>query len=89
MRPGPGQRFEIIAPTDDLPKLLAGADLAVSASGTSTWELLCLGLAAALVWVVDNQIIGYERTIARGYAAGLGQARALRRRPPSACCVTC
>ena len=70
---GPGQRFDIIAPTDDLPKLLAGADLAVSASGTSTWELLCLGLPAALVWVVDNQILGYERTIARGYAAGLGQ----------------
>jgi spore coat polysaccharide biosynthesis predicted glycosyltransferase SpsG len=70
---GPGQRFEIIAPTDDLPELLAGADLAVSASGTSTWELLCLGLASALVWVVDNQIQGYERTIAHGYAAGLGR----------------
>jgi spore coat polysaccharide biosynthesis predicted glycosyltransferase SpsG len=70
---GPGQHFEIIAPTDDLPKLLAGADLAVSASGTSTWELLCLGLASALVWVVDNQILGYERTIAHGYAAGLGR----------------
>jgi spore coat polysaccharide biosynthesis predicted glycosyltransferase SpsG len=70
---GPGQHFEIISPTDDLPKLLAGADLAVSASGTSTWELLCLGLASALVWVVDNQIPGYERTIAHGYAAGLGR----------------
>ncbi|HEY0534058.1 MAG TPA: spore coat protein [Actinoplanes sp.] len=70
---GPGQHFEIIAPTDDLPKLLVGADLAVSASGTSTWELLCLGLASALVWVVDNQILGYERTIAHGYAAGLGR----------------
>nr|WP_296063600.1 spore coat protein [uncultured Actinoplanes sp.] len=69
----PGQRFDVIAPTDDLPKLLAGADLAVSASGTSTWELLCLGLPSALVWVVDNQILGYERTIARGYAAGIGQ----------------
>ncbi|MGK5680481.1 PseG/SpsG family protein [Actinoplanes sp. URMC 104] len=71
--PGEGQRFDIIAPTDDLPKLLAGADLAVSASGTSTWELLCLGLPAALVWVVDNQILGYEKTIARGYGAGLGR----------------
>jgi spore coat polysaccharide biosynthesis predicted glycosyltransferase SpsG len=70
---GPGQRFEILAPTDDLPKLLAGADLAVSASGTSTWELLCLGLPAALVWVVDNQILGYERMMARGFAAGLGR----------------
>jgi spore coat polysaccharide biosynthesis predicted glycosyltransferase SpsG len=73
VEPGAGQHFEIISPTDDLPKLLAGADLAVSASGTSTWELLCLGLASALVWVVDNQIIGYERTIAHGFAAGLGR----------------
>ncbi len=71
--PGEGQRFDIIPPTDDLPKLLAEADLAVSASGTSTWELLCLGLPAALVWVVDNQILGYDRTIARGYGAGLGR----------------
>jgi spore coat polysaccharide biosynthesis predicted glycosyltransferase SpsG len=70
---GPGQRLEVIPPTDDLPKLLAGADLAVSASGTSTWELLCLGLPAALVWVVDNQILGYERVMARGIAAGIGQ----------------
>jgi spore coat polysaccharide biosynthesis predicted glycosyltransferase SpsG len=71
--PGPGQRLEIVGPTDELPEMLAGADLAVSASGTSTWELLCLGLPAALTWVVDNQILGYERTLARGYAAGLGQ----------------
>jgi spore coat polysaccharide biosynthesis predicted glycosyltransferase SpsG len=71
--PGDGQRLDVIAPTDDLPKLLAGADLAVSASGTSTWELLCLGLPAALVWVVDNQILGYDRTIARGFGAGLGR----------------
>ncbi|WP_250029039.1 PseG/SpsG family protein [Paractinoplanes maris] len=71
--PAEGQRFEIIPPTDDLPKLLAEADLAVSASGTSTWELLCLGLPAALVWVVDNQILGYDRTVARGYGAGLGR----------------
>jgi spore coat polysaccharide biosynthesis predicted glycosyltransferase SpsG len=70
---GEGQSFEIIDPTDRLPELLADADLVISASGTSTWELLCLGRAAALVWVVDNQIIGYERTVAHGYAAGLGR----------------
>jgi spore coat polysaccharide biosynthesis predicted glycosyltransferase SpsG len=81
--PGPGQRLEIIDPTDGLPKLLADADLVVSASGTSTWELLCLGLPAALVWVVDNQILGYGRTIERGLAAGLGHLRDL----PSAAAV--
>ena len=77
LRPGPGQRLEVIAPTDRLPALLAGADLAVSASGTSTWELLCLGRPAALVWVVENQLIGYGRTTARGLAAGLGHLPAL------------
>ncbi|MFI5494475.1 PseG/SpsG family protein [Actinoplanes sp. NPDC051859] len=76
--PAPGQRLEIIDPTDELPKVLADADLVLSASGTSTWELLCLGLPAALVWVVDNQILGYERTTARGLAAGLGHLPALR-----------
>lgn len=77
VRADEGQRFEIIDPTDRLPGLLADADLVVSASGTSTWELLCLGRAAALVQVVDNQIQGYERTIAHGYAAGLGRLGAL------------
>ncbi|WP_045740599.1 PseG/SpsG family protein [Actinoplanes rectilineatus] len=73
VRAGPGQRFEIIDPTDHLPELLVDADLVISASGTSTWELLCLGRAAALLWVVDNQIPGYERTVARGFAAGIGR----------------
>jgi spore coat polysaccharide biosynthesis predicted glycosyltransferase SpsG len=77
LQPGPGQKLEVITPTDRLPELLAGADLVLSASGTSTWELLCLGLPAALVWVVDNQILGYERTTARGLAAGLGHLPAL------------
>lgn len=77
LTPRAGQQLEVIAPTDELPKLLADADLAVSASGTSTWELLCLGLPAALVWVVDNQILGYERTVERRLAAGLGHLPAL------------
>ena len=78
LTPGPGQRLEVLPPTDALPKLLADADLAVSASGTSTWELLCLGLPAALVWVVDNQIIGYGRAVERGLAAGVGHLPSLR-----------
>ena len=35
------------------------ADLVVSAAGTSTWELLCLGAPSALVCVVDNQRESY------------------------------
>ena len=83
LAPGPGQRIEIIAPTDELPKLLADADVVVSASGTSTWELLCLGAPAALIWVADNQILGYERAVARGLAAGLGRLSALETPGPA------
>ncbi|HWH01086.1 MAG TPA: spore coat protein [Pilimelia sp.] len=78
LRPAAGQAVTPVAPTDRLPELLAGADLAVSASGTSTWELLCLGVPSALVWVVDNQWLGYRRVTARGLAAGLGRLDDLR-----------
>ncbi|NUO58116.1 MAG: spore coat protein [Hamadaea sp.] len=72
LTPGPGQELRIIDPTDRLPEHIAAADVVVSASGTSTWELLCLGAAAAMVWVVDNQWLGYERVMARGLTAGIG-----------------
>jgi spore coat polysaccharide biosynthesis predicted glycosyltransferase SpsG len=68
----PGQCVTPIAPTDRLPALAADADLVVSAAGTSTWELLCLGVPTALMRVADNQRIGYDATVARGLTAGLG-----------------
>lgn len=84
VEPGPGQTITVLPPTDDLPALLAGADLAVSASGTSTWELLCLGVPSALVWVVDNQRLGYHRAVARRLVAGLGRLADLNDGQPPA-----
>jgi spore coat polysaccharide biosynthesis predicted glycosyltransferase SpsG len=69
---GDGQHVEVIGPTSQLAKAVVASDLAVSASGTSTWELLCLGATAGLVCVVDNQVMGYERAIATGAAVGVG-----------------
>jgi spore coat polysaccharide biosynthesis predicted glycosyltransferase SpsG len=73
LEPCPGQSVRVVAPTDELPELMTQADLVVSASGTSTWEILCLGVPAALVWVVENQLIGFDRVVGRGLAAGLGR----------------
>ncbi|HEX7745990.1 MAG TPA: spore coat protein [Micromonosporaceae bacterium] len=73
LKTGPGQELRVIGPTDDLPDLIARTDVVVSASGTSTWELLCLGASAALIWVVDNQQLGFDRVVARGLAVGLGR----------------
>lgn len=73
IRPGPQQTVRAVPPTDALPDLIATADLVVSAAGTSTWELCCLGVPSALVCVVDNQRDSYRRVIREGVAAGLGE----------------
>ncbi|PMR61858.1 spore coat protein [Verrucosispora sp. ts21] len=70
--PAPGQTLTVLPPTGRLPDLIAAADLVVSAAGTSTWELCCLGAPSALVCVVDNQRESYHRVVAAGLAAGLG-----------------
>lgn len=51
----------------DLPALMAAATLAVSAAGSTCWELCCLGVPAVLLVLADNQI---------GVAAGLEAAGA-------------
>jgi spore coat polysaccharide biosynthesis predicted glycosyltransferase SpsG len=72
----PGQSVTPIPPTDRLPALAAAADFVVTAAGTATWELLCLGVPSALIWVADNQRSAYESTVARGLTAGLGRITA-------------
>ncbi|MGC4810934.1 PseG/SpsG family protein [Micromonospora sp. DT228] len=71
--PGRGQIIRPAPPTSTLPDLITEADLVVSAAGTSTWELCCLGAPAALVCVVDNQRESYTRVVRHGLAAGLGE----------------
>jgi spore coat polysaccharide biosynthesis predicted glycosyltransferase SpsG len=84
---GAGQRVEVIGPTSQLARAVVDADLVVSASGTSTWELLCLGATAGLVCVVDNQEMGYERAVATGAAVGVGVLSDLKEDPAAAAAV--
>jgi spore coat polysaccharide biosynthesis predicted glycosyltransferase SpsG/ribosomal protein S18 acetylase RimI-like enzyme len=63
---------EVMAPTPDLPALLASADVVVSAAGVTLLELCCIGVPTALVRIADNQKAGYEAAVAQGLAAGLG-----------------
>lgn len=61
--PGCRAHFQV----DDMAALMARADLALGATGGSTWERACLGLPALVVSVADNQ-----HPIARaGQEAGL------------------
>ncbi|MBO1755633.1 PseG/SpsG family protein [Allobranchiibius sp. CTAmp26] len=67
-----GQQVRVVAPAPDFGALVADADLVISASGSSVWELLCMGVPAAVVCVVDNQEQGYRQCLDRGVVAGLG-----------------
>lgn len=82
-----GQHVEVIGPTSQLAAAVVASDLVVSASGTSTWELLCLGATAGLVCVVDNQVMGYERAVATGAAVGVGVLSDLKADPTGAAAV--
>lgn len=57
-------RFQIIVDAADMPALFAWADLAITAGGSTCWELAFLGLPAMAVVLADNQ-----EPIARGLAA--------------------
>ncbi|MDP1671587.1 MAG: UDP-2,4-diacetamido-2,4,6-trideoxy-beta-L-altropyranose hydrolase, partial [Burkholderiales bacterium] len=51
-RPG----YQIHVQTSNMAALMAGADLAIGASGATTWERCCLGLPSIVFAVADNQL---------------------------------
>lgn len=63
--------ISVLAPTPLLPELLGGADISISAAGTSAWELCTLGIPSVLLAVVDNQDESLERLVAGGFALGV------------------
>lgn len=56
----------------DLPRLFADHDLVVCASGTTVWELCCIGTPMAVIHVTDNQRAVYDALLEAGAALGLG-----------------
>jgi UDP-2,4-diacetamido-2,4,6-trideoxy-beta-L-altropyranose hydrolase len=71
-------RAELIAGDADMPELMAWADLAVSAAGSTSWELAFMGVPMVAVILAENQ-----RRIARSLeeaqvAVGLGWHATLR-----------
>ncbi len=66
---GPSVRavsIRLLRNTFDMPKLMADADVAISAAGTTCWEMCFLGSAAVLIDVAENQTSG---------GAGVGSSR--------------
>jgi UDP-2,4-diacetamido-2,4,6-trideoxy-beta-L-altropyranose hydrolase len=61
-------RIELLTAVDDVAALMAWADVAISAGGSTCWELAFMGLPACVVVLADNQL-----AVARSLAeAGAG-----------------
>lgn len=56
----------------DLPQLMSQADVAITASGSSCWELACLGVPMLLIVTADNQRGVAALLAERGLALDLG-----------------
>jgi len=66
--------FNFLHQVDNMAELMAAADLAVGAGGTTTFERAYLGLPAIIAWVADNQQPGSEAMDQAGAAWNLGRA---------------
>lgn len=64
-----GPRVAVLEAVRDMPALLSWADMALTASGSTVWEMCCLGLPMLLLITAPNQ----ERM-----AQAMGQSRAAR-----------
>lgn len=67
-------RLTLHGQLDSLAPLLASADLAIGASGATSWERLCLGLPSIVVVLADNQRPIAEGLQRHGFADWIGEA---------------
>lgn len=70
-------KVSIVAPTSALPALLAKADIVVSATGTSAWDICTMGIPAVFAAVVDNQRTGLRAVVDSGAALGVDASQDL------------
>ena len=61
--------------TDNMAGLMSLADLALGASGTTTWERCCLGLPSLVVAIADNQVEIAANLDKMGVVVNLGPSR--------------
>ncbi len=72
---GPG--FRLVIDADNLDELMAGADLAIAAGGSTSWERALLGLPGLVVVLAENQRGIAQALAAADCARDLGWARDL------------
>jgi spore coat polysaccharide biosynthesis predicted glycosyltransferase SpsG/RimJ/RimL family protein N-acetyltransferase len=76
----PGARRQLVAP-GEMPALLRWADVAVSAAGSTPYELACAGVPSVLAAVADNQLPIMQAFNAAGLAVGVDARTGAERLP--------
>jgi UDP-2,4-diacetamido-2,4,6-trideoxy-beta-L-altropyranose hydrolase len=66
------QNTTLYSPRPHLADLMAQADLAIAAGGTTTWELACMGLPSIVITVAENQKAIAATLEAKGMIVYLG-----------------
>jgi UDP-2,4-diacetamido-2,4,6-trideoxy-beta-L-altropyranose hydrolase len=72
-----GERVTVVTAVDDMPARMAWADLALTAGGSTCWELLYMGVPALVVVLADNQLQVAQAMAHQGAGIDLGRAAAL------------
>jgi UDP-2,4-diacetamido-2,4,6-trideoxy-beta-L-altropyranose hydrolase len=67
-----GPAIELLRDVSDVGELIARADIAIAAAGSTVWELCLLGLPALLIDVADNQTAAAKELHKRGCAIHIG-----------------
>lgn len=72
---GAGGAIRLLRSTFDMPKLMADADVAISAAGTTCWEMCFLGLPSVLIDVAENQTPVAQELDCQGIAIHAGSSQ--------------
>ena len=67
-----GADLELLTNVEDMPRLMAWADVAVAAAGITCWEMALMGLPAAVLVVAENQLRIAEPLAEAGAVVNLG-----------------
>jgi UDP-2,4-diacetamido-2,4,6-trideoxy-beta-L-altropyranose hydrolase len=68
-------RTEILTAAEDLPALMDWAEIAVSAGGSTCWELAFMGVPNVILVLAENQLGNAAGLAAAGVSINMGQAR--------------
>ncbi len=72
MEIGNDETFQLLTNVTNMPELMAWADVAIAAGGSTMWELVFMGLPSLIMILADNQCAGAESLHDHGIAINIG-----------------